>query len=291
MRSASTTEPWVAAAVSTRLRPSPDDVQSPIWLAATDTPIATPTPAEPPTPTASEAAATRAEIFDVAAAVTVTVPLCVIVLAAITARVTGRMVLKARAPPPAMAMPPEPPPPMLTAAAVVVPVMVALLRASTRTAPVPASIPSPTLFTLARVDALMVLSASAKPIETATPFEPPKAALTAAVSALAVMLDVSAAFTVTAPALIALLAIALPPTPLPSMKACVVTPMALMTAVAPPLTPTAFEPPPARPAEIAAMFALMTFFDVASTLSAPFASTPTRVRDASTTVPPLLARA
>ena len=220
--------------------------------------------------------------MDVAAAVTVTVPLCVIALAAMTARVTGRMVLKASAPPPAMAMPPDPPPPMLTAAAVVVPVMVALLRASTRTAPVPASIPSPTLFTLARVAALMVLSASAKPIETATPFEPPKAALTAAVSALAVMLEVSAAFTVTAPALIALLAIALPPTPLPSMKAWVVTPMALMTAVA---------PPPARPAEIAAIFALMTFFDVASTARAPRASTPTRVRDASTTVPPFVARA
>ncbi len=31
----------------------------------------------------------------------------------------------------------------------------------------------------------------------------------------------------------------------------------VMTAVAPPLTPTAFDPPPARPAEIAAILALI----------------------------------
>ncbi|GJE70091.1 hypothetical protein CHKEEEPN_1625 [Methylorubrum podarium] len=290
LSTASTTEVWLAAAVSTRSRPSPDEVQSPIRLAATETPMATPTPAEPPAPTAREAAATRAEMVELAAAVTVMLPLWLIGLAVTAARVTGRMELKASAPPPATATPAEPPPPMLTAAAVVVAVMVALLRASTSTAPAPASMPPETLLTPALVAASIVLSARAKPIETETPAEPPKAALTAAVRAWATMLEVSAAFTETAPALIALLAMALLATPLPSMKAWVVTPMALTTAVAPPLTPTAFEPPPARPADRAAIAALIWFFDVASTLSAPFASTPTRVSDASTTVPPLLAR-
>ncbi|GAA0248890.1 hypothetical protein GCM10008965_16660 [Methylorubrum aminovorans] len=291
LRTASTTEVCSAAAVSTRSRPSPFEVQSPIRFAATETPMATPTPAEPPPAAATDAAATRAEMVELAAAVTVTLPLWLIVLEVTAARVTGRIELKASAPPPATATPAVPPPPMLTAAAAVSVSIAAPLRASTRTAPVPASMPSATLPMPALTAASMVLSASAKPIETATPFVPPKAALTAAETAAALIREVSAAFTETAPAWIALLPTALLATPLPSMKACVVTPMALTTVVAPPLTPTAFEPAPASPADRATMLALISFADAASTLSAPFALTPTRVRDASTTVPPFLSRA